>query len=276
MTDPTRRDIRLGDLSALDHVAGDTPEPGLSGLADVATTQQMPAVPLPPRHPPAAPARHPVALWVLGTLVLLLLGTAGFLLHQQRELSRSLAVLEAKSRESVETLADRVSSTSTTLRSADSETQRSLNLLAGDIGRLDKALDRLDKSLAQLARQQADTATGLKGLAAELQRTVQAQQQADGQHDARLKSLAEALDAAIARQKALADQVTRLERNGDAAQLRTEVALLGASLREMQHEYDRRLKAGEQGIASADAFRRQVNATIDRLNQQVAELYQRR
>lgn len=286
MTEDPRRDVHLGDLSSLDPATTETSGPGLSAIDQVAITRQMPAVNLPPDaagmsgRPAVAAAvspAHPLLVPVLAALVVLLLGTVIYLWLTQRELAASLAVLEAKSRESVATLADRVSSTSTTLLSADSQTQKSLNVLAGDIARLEAAIGRLQKALDTQARQQAAATAETKAtLATELQRVAQADQQAEAQRDARIKSLADGLDTLAARQKALADNLARLERNGEAAQLRAEVALLGADLREMRDDYDRRLKAGEQATASSDAFRRQVNATIDRLNQQVSELYQRR
>ncbi|MFP5441087.1 MAG: hypothetical protein ACLGHJ_06310 [Gammaproteobacteria bacterium] len=284
MTEDPRRDIRLGDMSALDPAATETSGPGLSAVEDVVITRQMPAVSLPadagalppPAAVPAATA-HPLVIPVLAALVVLLLGMVIHLLLTQRELAGSLAVLEEKSRESVATLADKVSSTSTTLRSADSQTQKSLNVVARDIARLEAGIGRLQKALDAQARQQAAaTAEAKAALAAEMQRLAQADQQGEAQRDARIKALADGLDALSARQKTLADNLARLERNGEAAQLRAEVALLGADLREMREDYDRRLKAGEQATASSDAFRRQVNATIDRLNQQVSELYQRR
>lgn len=285
MTEDPRRDVRLGDLSALDPASTETSGPGVSAVDDVVITRQMPAVTLPPetgngaRSPvavSAAPA-HPLVIPVLGALVLLLLGTVIYLLLTQRELAGSLAVLEAKSRESVATLADKVSSTSTTLRSADSQTQKSLNVVASDIAKLEAAIGRLQKALDAQARQQAAATVEAKAaLAADLRQAVQADQQGEAQRDARIKALSDGLDGLAARQKVLADNLARLERNGEAAQLRAEVALLGADLREMREDYDRRLKAGEQATASSDAFRRQVNATIDRLNQQVSELYQRR
>lgn len=285
MTEDPRRDIRLGDLSALDPASTETSGPGVSAIDDLVITRQMPAVTLPPEtdtaaRPPvaasAAPA-HPLLVPVLGAMVLLLLGTVIYLLLTQRELAGSLAVLEAKSRESVATLADKVSSTSTTLRSADSQTQKSLNVVASDIAKLEAAIGRLQKALDAQARQQAAATGEVKAaLAADLRQAVQADQQGETQRDARIKAQADGLDALAARQKVLADNLARLERNGEAAQLRAEVALLGADLREMREDYDRRLKAGEQATASSDAFRRQVNATIDRLNQQVSELYQRR
>lgn len=285
MTEDPRRDIRLGDLSALDPASTETSGPGVSAVDDLVITRQMPAVTLPPEtdtaaRPPVAASvapAHPLLVPVLGALVLLLLGTVIYLLLTQRELAGSLAVLEAKSRESVATLADKVSSTSTTLRSADSQTQKSLNVVASDIARIEAAIGRLEKALDAQARQQAAATGEVKAaLAADLRQAVQADQQGEAQRDARIKAQADGLDALAARQKVLADNLARLERNGEAAQLRAEVALLGADLREMREDYDRRLKAGEQATASSDAFRRQVNATIDRLNQQVSELYQRR
>lgn len=274
MNDHTRSDIRLGDLSALDPASTEAPGPRLtSPPPDVTVVAQPPVVAgHGHRPPPAAPSRLPLSTLVLGSLVMLLIGVVIFLVVGQRDLQRSLATLEAKNRESVETLANRVSSTSTTLKSADSETQRSLNLLAADIAKLDAGAVRLGKGIEQQARLQTDAAGELKTVATELRRLAQV----DSQNEARLKSLADTLETLGARQKTLADGLTRLERSGEAAQLRSEVAMLSESLRDLQTDYDKRLKASEQAQASNDAFRRQVNATIDRLNQQVSELYQRR
>lgn len=280
MIDETRRDIRLGDISALDPSATAAAGPQVSSTAGVVTTRQ-PAVTaeVPPgsaaRGRPASP-RLPVPVIVLVVAVLLLAAAVVHLLLEQRRLQASLAVLEAQSRESVASLADRMASTSTNLKSADSETLKSLNLLASDIAKLDAAAARLSKALEQQGRQHTAVAGELRALGAEVQRSDQAAAQADAQRDGRARTLTEALDALAVRQKSLADTVARLERSSDATQLRAEVAVLGTSLRELQEQYDRRLKAGEQAVASNDAFRRQVNATIDRLNQQINELYQRR
>lgn len=287
MTEPTRRDVNLGDLSAVDSTS--TGLPALSATAD-ATTTRLPAVAGVDRAgggkrpPPAAPvglppalvARLPLLLASLGALVLALLVMVILLLVAQRDLQRALAALQAEANESVASLADRVTSTSTTLKSTDSETQKSLNLLAADIGKVDSAQARLGKTLEQLTRQHGATAAELRALTGEVQRAHQAQTQADSQRDARGKAQAEAQDALAARLKTLADNLARLERSGDAAQLRAEVAVLGTGVRDLQEQLERRLKASDQATASNDAFRRQVNATIDRLNQQVSELYQRR
>lgn len=287
MTEPTRRDVALGDLSAVDSTS--TGLPALSATAG-ATTTRLPAVSgvdgagggkrppgaAPVGLPPALVARLPLLLASLGALVVALLVMVILLLVAQRDLQRALAALQAEANESVASLADRVTSTSTNLKSTDSETQKSLNLLAADIGKVDSAQARLGKTLDQLARQHGATAAELRTLAGEVQRAHLAQTQADSQRDARSKAQAEAQDALAARLKTLADNLARLERSGDAAQLRAEVAVLGAGVRDLQDQLERRLKAADQATASNDAFRRQVNATIDRLNQQVSELYQRR
>lgn len=260
MIDKTRSDIRLGDLSAVD--VGDVP-------ARPARAQPV-AAPV-----PAAAARFPLVP-VLAGLVLLLLVVVTWQLFEQRRLGEGLAALEAQARESVQTLETRVASTQTTLKSNDSETQKSLELLQADLRKLDAGQGRLSARLEQQARAQAQDVAELKAVAAELRKLAQASAQADSQQEARLKALADALEQQAARQKTQADALARLERSGELAQLRTELAVLGGSLRESQDDHERRLKAGEQAQASNDAFRRQVNATLDRLTQQVSELYQRR
>lgn len=276
MTDDTRRDIALGDLSVLD-TPGAAAEPQLgTGAIDPTRSGMRPVSPPPSRPSWVAPRRPPLEVLVLGALVLLLAGAVVFLVVQQRKLSASLAGLEQSARESVASLETQVASTSTTMRSADSETQKSLNLIAADIGRIDGNIARLSRQLDQEAKARAGLAGELAGTATDLRKLSQASAQGDAQLEARLKTLADSLDQLAARQKTQGDNLARLERSGEAAQLRSEVAVLGASLREMQDEHERRLKSAEQAIGSTDAFRRQVNATIDRINQQVAELYQRR
>lgn len=275
MVDKTRRDLSLGDLSAVDAPGRDAGEPRVGSAAGVdATRTQHPLKAV--VAPLAASPRPPVALLVLGATVVLLLGAVIFLVVQQRDLARSLAVLEASARESVETLETRVASTNTTLRSSDSETQKSLDLVAADIGKLDSSLARLSRQAEQEGRARAALDTELRAVAAELRKADQAGDQVDAQLDTRLKALADSIDQLGARQASQADGLAKLARSGDAAQLRSEVAVLGASVRDMQDEHEKRLKATEQAISSNDAFRRQVNATIDRLNQQVSELYQRK
>ncbi len=270
-SDITRREVALGDLSALDTTASD-------------------GVPVGGGPAPAAPRSHSrpgsagrmqlsglsSPLVVLCALVVLLLGTVVFLVVQQRQLAASLAALEQRARESVASLETQVASTSTTLRSADSETQKSLNLVARDIARIDANIARLSTRLDQENKARAAVDADLKATAADLRKLAQSSAQSDSQLDGRLRTLADSVDQLAARQKAQADGLARLERSGELAQLRSEVSVLGASLREMQDEHERRLKAAEQAVGSTDAFRRQVNSTIDRLNQQVAELYQRR
>lgn len=274
MTDNSRRDVSLGDLSSLDPASTATSGPGMSSVDGMAVTRSQPALRV--GREPADSVRQSLLVLTLAVLVVLLLGIVIYLVVSQRELATALAVLEEKSRESVASLAGQMSSTTTTLHSSDSQTQKSLNLLAGDLARLNAAIDRLGKALDAQAREQTATAAGVKAVDAEWQRVSRAAQQDDAQRDARSKALADGLDGLAAKQKALADSLARLERSGDAAQLRADVAMLGADLREIRDDYDKRLKAGEQATASSDAFRRQVNATIERLNQQVAELYQRR
>lgn len=278
MIDQTRRDVNLGDLSTVDAAGRGAGEPRVGAdTLDVTRTGQRPVVP--PGSGPAAPPRRPplfVAVLVLGGLGLLLVGVVIFLVLQQRELGRGLAVLEATARDSVATLETRVASTNTTLKSSDSQTQKSLDLIAADIGRLNDNLARLSRQLEQETRTRAGLEGELRSIATELRKADQTGTQTDAQLDTRLKAAAERVDQLAARQATQAEGLAKLARNGDAAQLRSEVAALGATVRDLQDDHDKRLKATEQAVGSNDAFRRQVNATIDRLNQQVAELYQRR
>ena len=286
MTDKTSRDIRLGDLSGID--ATGTQEPRL-GAAEVvnptgaARRRAVPVVadaPLPGGQSSTGRAGMSWPLVTLSAFVVLLAGVVGALLLQQRGLSLQLATLQSEARMSVETLENRVASTNTTLKSADSETQQAFNLIAADIGRLDKSLTRIGQALEQEAKVRDALNGDLQVLATDTRKAVQALTQANAQletkFDARAKALADNLDQFNARLKAQADSLARLERSSDAAQLRSEVAVLGASIRQLQDDHEKRLKSIEQVAGSNDAFRRQVNTTIDRLNQQVSELYQRR
>lgn len=209
---------------------------------------------------------------VVGLVMAALLVALTHIYREQQTLAGALALIQAQQQESVQSLETRVASTTTTMKSKDSETQKSLNTLVADIRRLDVALGKLTQQVGSqghdIGRQESD----LRKLAGELRSLVQASAQAD----LRLRELVTDVEQQAARQKGLADAITRLERSTDAAQLRAEVAVLGASLREGQQEHERRIKATEQAIASNDAFRRQVNATIDRLAQQLNELYPRR
>ncbi|MFZ5698112.1 MAG: hypothetical protein ACOY9J_05240 [Pseudomonadota bacterium] len=278
MIDQTRRDVNLGDLSTIDTAGRGVAEPrvGVDPL-DVTRTGQRPVVA--PRPGPIAPPRRPplfVAVLALGGLGLLLVGVVIFLVLQQRELGRGLAVLEVTARNSVATLETRVASTNTTLKSSDSQTQKSLDLIAADIGRLNGNLARLSRQLEQETRTRVGLEGELRSIATELRKADQAGTQTDAQLDTRLKAAAESIDQLAARQATQAEALARLARSGDAAQLRAEVAVLGTTIRDLRDDHGKRLKATEQAVGSSDAFRRQVNATIDRLNQQVAELYQRR
>lgn len=277
MTDDTRRDVALGDISALSAAVTDEARgPGIGDTGAGASPREIPRAARVPAPPSSAWNGQPRSVLVLGALVVLLLGTVIFLLVQQRQLAASLAALEQRARESVASLETQVASTSTTLRSADSETQKSLNLVAKDIARIDANIARLSTRLEQENKARAAVESDLKSTAGDLRKLAQSVAQSDSQLDGRLRTLAEGVEQLAARQKAQGDSIARLERSGELAQMRSEVAVLGASLREMQDEHEKRLKAAEQAMGSTDAFRRQVNSTIDRLNQQVAELYQRR
>lgn len=290
MIDKTSRDIRLGDLSAVDATGAREPNLG-EGHADavadttgvvrrrssatVSTNRSDPGA----AHPPAGFALSwPVVAMAL--LVIVLLGGVILLLLEQRSLGAQLAVLQAEARKSVETLESRVATTNTTLKSTDSETQRSLDIIATNISKLDRSLAKVGQALEQESKTRAAQDGELKTFVLEVQKALQADMQAAAQADTRfetrLKTLADSLDQANAKLKTQADAVARLERSNEAAQLRSEVAVLGASVRQLQDDHEKRLKAIEQVSGSNDAFRRQVNATIDRLNQQVSELYQRR
>lgn len=291
MTDDTRRDIPLGDLSAIETAEPTRRQPriGDAGAADGKTRPaRIPAFPVretgdrtEPRFaalPLAGSSSWPVV--ALTVSVLLLAGLVIYLLYRQSTTETALAALEANARASVQTLESRVASTNTTLRSTDSETQRSLNLVGEDIRRLNDGINRLAKALRDEVAAREALGKDLATLAGQMrENTLAAQKTATDQQralDVRLKSLADAVEAAAARQKSMADSLARLERQSEAAQLRSEIAVLGASVRQLQEDHERRLRSAEQSAASNDAFRRQVNATIDRLIQQVNELYARR
>ena len=282
MSDKTSRDVRLGDLSAVDAAGRDAGEPRVGSAGPLDPTRTQRAVHIAADSAPARPSwalpaqRPPLSVMLLGGCVVLLIGAVVFLSVQQRELGRGLAVLEASARDSVATLETRVASTTTTLKSSDSETQKSLDLIAADIGKLDAGITRLSRQLEQESRTRAVLDAELKSVAAELRKADLAGTQLDAQFDTRMKTLADNIDQLAARQATQADGLAKLARSGDAAQLRSDVAVLAASVRDMQDEHEKRLKATEQAVSSSDAFRRQVNATIDRLNQQMTELYQRR
>lgn len=284
MNDKTSRDVRLGDLSAIE--ASSTREPR---LGDAAVSATRPAAdPLATGRRPRVETRpstgavsaptgaSPWPMLVVGLFVLALIAAVVVLLVEQRELSASLRALEAQSKAQVETLETRVASTSTTLKSTDSETQRSLNVLGNDIATLNKTLGKLAEALEQESTARLAVDTEVKALAVEMRKADQGSAQADTLRDTRLKAIGENLEQLNTRLKSVSDGLTRLERSGDVGQLRSEVAVLGASVRQLEDDHEKRLKSIEQSAGSSDAFRRQVNSTIDRLNQQVTELYQRR
>lgn len=294
MVEQTGHEIRVGDLEGVDASVGDRAEPQLAGEGDVDA-----------RHPPGrddvtrvAPPlsaravggsvaatgkgrdrRNILLVWLLIGLTaacVALMGLAGMFYSQQKQMAVSIATLEASSAKSVQYLESRVASTNSTLRSADAETQKSFNVVAADIGRLNDGLNRTGQQLEQQRNGLAATAADLKALAADVRRVAQTSEQADADAAARLKALADSLDQLAARQKAQGDVIAQMQKSGEIVQLRSDVAVLSGSLRELEDAHDRRLKAAEQAIASNDAFRRQVNSAIDRLTQQVSELYQRR
>lgn len=266
MTDNNRDDVAVGDLSRIDVTDVHDPHRRLAGHD------------APSGLAPSALAG--AAAFVHGRqgalLVLVLLLVCGWLLVQQRQLASSLAVLEARAQDSVQSLETQVASTATSLKSNDSQTQQSLDVLAGDIGKVNGAVSRLARQVDKQGKDMIADAGELAALAAELRALAEASTQATGglevRLDARIKAVSSLLEQQAARQKALGETVSRLERTGDLAQLRTEVAVLGASLRDIQDEHGKRLRAAEQALAANDAFRRQVNASIDRLVQQVGEL----
>jgi len=300
MTDKTSRDIRLGDLSEIEATATNEPRLGEGSLTgtrpareplatgrrprvqaaagDAATTRETPAVRDVPSVPRPAPAPASVNWPVifLGVVVIVLVALVMMLLSDQRKLQASLQTLQAQSQAQVKTLESRVASTSTTLKSADSETQRSLNVLGSDIASLSRTLAKLAEALDQEVKARLAVDTEVKSLATELRKADQTAAQADTLRDARLKAIGENLEQLNTRLKGVSESLARLERAGDLSQLRSEVAVLGASVRQLEDDFGKRLKSVEQSSGSNDAFRRQVNSTIDRLNQQVTELYQRR
>lgn len=276
MTDNNRDDVALGDLSRIDVTGSDGP-------------RRRPAVAVADPGAPSRPSPSPLAgatgllpkkQVVLVALVAALLLVCGWLLVQQQRLASSLAVLEARAQDSVLSLETQVASTATSLKSNDSQTQQSLDVLAADIGKVNGAVGRLSRLVDKQGKDLVAGSSELAALAAEVRALAETSAQSTGQLEvrleARLKAVASLLEQQAARQKALGEAVTRLERTGDLAQLRSEVAVLGASLRDIQDEHGKRLRAAEQAIASNDAFRRQVNASIDRLVQQVGELSARR
>jgi septal ring factor EnvC (AmiA/AmiB activator) len=299
MTDKTSRDVRLGDLSEIEATTTNEPRVGEGSVTgtrparEPLATGRRPRVPahsgdVPVREPREAPvAREPAALPIpsssfnwpvlfLGIVVIVLVALVVMLISDQRKLQASLQALQAQSQEQVKTLESRVASTSTTLKSADSETQRSLNVLGGDIASLNKTLGKLAEALEQEVKARLAVDTEVKSLATELRKADQTATQADTLRDARLKAIGENLEQLNTRLKGVSESLARLERAGDLSQLRSEVAVLGASVRQLEDDFSKRLKSVEQSSGSNDAFRRQVNSTIDRLNQQVTELYQRR
>lgn len=303
MTDKTSRDIRLGNLSEIEATSTNEPRLGEGSVTgarparDPQPTGRRPRVPAHPGEAPPAesrasreapvarePATRPASAssslnWpvlFLGVVVIVLVALVMMLLSDQRKLQASLQALQAQSQEQVKTLESRVASTSTTLKSADSETQRSLNVLGSDIASLSKTLGKLAEALDQEVKARLAVDTEVKSLATELRKADQTAAQADVLRDARLKAIGENLEQLNTRLKGVSESLAKLERAGDVSQLRSEVAVLGASVRQLEDDFGKRLKSVEQSSGSNDAFRRQVNSTIDRLNQQVTELYQRR
>lgn len=298
MTDKTTRDIRLGDLSEIESSTTREPRLGDGSVAQTSDTRPLrepqptgrrprtgtppgettvtePRVSVAPRTTaPAAAANWPVVF--LGVVVIVLVALVVMLLADQRKMQASMQALENRAQEQVKTLESRVASTSTTLKSADSETQRSLNVLGSDISSLNKTLAKLAAALDLEVKARLVVDTEVKTLATELRKADQTAAQADVLRDARLKAIGENLEQLNARLKAVSESLAKLERAGDVSQLRSEVAVLGASVRQLEDDFSKRLKTVEQSSGSNDAFRRQVNSTIDRLNQQVSELYQRR
>jgi hypothetical protein len=87
-----------------------------------------------------------------------------------------------------------------------------------------------------------------------------------------LRTLADGLDAVAADVARQGQTLQRVAQDADIQRLRGEVSVLGSSLRELIAEHDRRLRAGEQAMASVDAFRRQVNQTLDLHTRQIGTL----
>ncbi|MFP5384039.1 MAG: hypothetical protein ACLGHG_08220 [Gammaproteobacteria bacterium] len=280
MPDLTRRDVRVGDLSEI-NAADANASPRATAGAKVPSAPAAGRVPVPGVPSTAGAGRGlDYKAILIALLVVVLMLAVVYLYRQQQQLAGALAAVEEQQRASVRLLETQVVSTASTLestlKSSDSETQKSLNLLAADLRRINDVLGKQSRQVDAQGKDLGRRVEELGALTEEVKRLGQASTQAATQLDTRLKTLAENLEQQSGRQKSLADAVTRLERSGDASQLRSELAVLSASLREGQQEHDRRIKATEQAIASNDAFRRQVNATIDRLTQQVSELYPKR
>lgn len=264
MTDSKRGDVRIGDLSAVD-----------ASESRVDRVRVKTGGTSAPRNDAGSPARAespsgsglkgiPLLVWVLVALFGALAAFALHLYFEQQRLQEAIAALDSSQQQAAARLETKVASTTTTLRSNDAETEKSLNLLADDIRRLDESLGRRG--------QQVDAARrDLDALVDEFRQSLQQASRSTAQAEARLKALSESQEQLAGRLKSVADSLARLEKSGDVAQMRSELSVLSAALREGQQEHERRLKAAEQAIASNDAFRRQVNATIDRLTQQLAE-----
>lgn len=276
MPDLTRRDVRVGDLSEINAAdASASPSKAVGAKAPSAPGSAAKA------PPPTGAGRGFDYRLVLAVLLIALMTVAvGYLYREQQQLASALAAVEEQQQASMRLLETQVVSTASTLentlKSSDSETQKSLNLLAADLRRINDALGKQSRLVDTQGRDLSRRTDELGALTEEVKKLGQASIQMATQLDARLKTLAESLEQQSGRQKALADALTRLERSSDAAQLRSELAVVSASLREGQQEHAQRIRATEQAIASNDAFRRQVNATVDRLTQQVSELYQKR
>lgn len=281
MPDLTRRDVRVGDLSEISAADATGASPRVTPDVKVQPPATGAKARVPGTPPPAgAGRRFDYRAILLALPVVALVVAVVYLYREQQHLASALAAVEEQQQASMQLLETQVVSTASTLentlKSSDSETQKSLNLLAADLRRINEALGRQSRQVDAQGKDLGRRVEELGALTEEVKRLGQASTQAATQLDARLKMLGETLEQQSGRQKSLADAVTRLERSGDVSQLRSELAVLSASLREGQQEHERRIKATEQAIASNDAFRRQVNATIDRLTQQVSELYQKR
>jgi chromosome segregation ATPase len=259
------RDVRIGDLQGVE-AERTRREPRL----DVDATAVVPRGGMAAGTRPAAPAagRRDLRVWALGALVVLLLVAVIVLQVRQSAMQRVVVALEARAAASVETLETQVSATRATLATTDDAVRSELDGLAAQIKRLREDQAKLQ---AQLARQGSALEAHDKA-ATKLAADLAALGKADAAVDARLRTLADGLDAVAADVARQGQTLQRVAQDADIQRLRGEVSVLGSSLRELIAEHDRRLRAGEQAMASVDAFRRQVNQTLDLHTRQIGTL----
>lgn len=260
----TGRDVRIGDL---DDVKAERTrrEPRL----DVDATAVVPAAPAAPRRAAAAAGNgRDLRVWALVALVVILLAAVVVLQVRQSAMQRAVAALETRAAASVETLETQVSATRETLATTDDAVRAELDRLGAQSRQLRDEQAKLQALLGQQGRGLEAQGKAATKLAADLAGLAKA----DAAMDARLKTLADGLDALAADVGRQGQTLQQVAQDADIQRLRGEVSVLSSSLRELIAEHDRRLRAGEQAMASVDAFRRQVNQTLDLHTRQIGSL----